>query len=215
LNNLNIAGRVIGGMDATPDENQEVNGSPAQSKETDMTEVNIKPVEQTPEDLYFLEVTSDLDLDQDPQADQWDDSKVNRYLYVIQKMRDEIENATQVGMDQIRTAEEFIARETRKREKTIEFLTQGLHMYAMGQDRKTIETPTGALKLRVRQDKVTIPDQSVVIEWAEHYNNPEILIHKTTVSLAEVKKYIKQTGDIPEGVEVESQEPSFTVVTNK
>jgi hypothetical protein len=30
-----------------------------------------------------------------------------------------------------------------------------------------------------------------------------------------VKKYIKLTGDIPEGVEVESQEPSFTVVTNK
>lgn len=217
-----IAGGNIDGMDASsPDANQEVNGSPAKLKETGMSKMaeldhELKDMgPKDPEDSYLYDVLGSMNLDDPITTDEVVEGQTtaNKYLYVIAKLRNEIEDVKKVGQDQIESAQAYIDRQSNKREKTIDFLSERLHLFMMGQDQKTISLPNGDLKMRAKQDKVHIPDQTVVIEWAEKTGTTSILNHKTTVFLAEVKRYIKETGDIPDGVEVESQEPSFSVVT--
>ena len=219
---INKAGEGIDGMDATPDENQEVNDPPAKLKETEMSKMaeldhDLQQMDgPDPEDAYLLEVINQIDLDGPITMDEVvGGTEANKYLYVIKKMRDEIENVKAVGQDQITSAQAYIDSESRKRENTIAFLSQRLHLFMMGQDQKTMNLPNGALKIRVRQDKVDVVDEAKVLDWIKSGSSDfdSMLRIKEMINKAEVRKYIKETGDIPDGVEVESQEPSFSVVT--
>ena len=219
---INKAGEGIDGMDATPDENQEVNDPPAKLKETEMGKMaeldhDLQQMEgPDPEDAYLLEVINQIDLDEPITMEEVVEGQTtaNKYLYVIKKMRDEIENVKAVGQDQIKSAQAYIDSESRKRENTIAFLSERLHLFMNGQDKKTISLPNGDLKMRVRQDKVDVVDEAKVVAWIKSGPSPSSMLRiREMINKAEMRKYIKETGDIPDGVEVESQEPSFSVVT--
>lgn len=220
----NKAGENIVGMDvSSPDENQEVNDSPAILKETEMSTMaeldhDLQQMDgPDPEDAYLLEVINELDLDEPITMEEVVEGQTtaNKYLYVIKKMRDEIENVKAVGQDQIKSAEAYINSESKKRENTIAFLSQRLHLYMMGQDQKTINLPNGALKMRAMQDKVNVVDEPKVLAWIKDQGFPQtqMLRIKEMINKAEIRKYIKESGEIPDGVDVETQEPSFSVVT--
>jgi len=218
-----MAGEGIDGMDATPDENQEVNDSPANQKETVMSKMaeldhELKDMgPRDPEDSYLYDVLGEMNLDDPITTDEVVEGQTtaNKYLYVISKLRNEIEKVKAVGQDQIESAQAYIDRESNKREKTIDFLSERLHLFMMGQDQKTISLPNGDLKMRARQDKVQVVDEEKVLAWIKSGSSDfdSMLRIKEMINKAEMKKYIKETGDIPDGVEVESQEPSFSVVT--
>jgi len=219
-----IAGEGIDGMDvSSPDGNQEVNDSPAKLKETEMGKMaeldyEVQRVDgPDPEEVYLLEIINQIDIDEPITIDEVVEGQTtaNKYLYVIKKMRDEIENVKAVGQDQIEVAQAYIDSESHKRENTIAFLSQRLHLFMIGQDQKTMNLPNGALKIRVRQDKVDVVDEAKVLDWIKSGSSDfdSMLRIKEMINKAEVRKYIKETGDIPDGVEVESQEPSFSITT--
>ncbi|MBL4896313.1 MAG: host-nuclease inhibitor Gam family protein [Erythrobacter sp.] len=173
-----------------------------------------------PEDAFLYEVIGSLDLDDPITTDEVVEGQktANKYLYVIKKLRDEIENVVTVGNAQIKDATDFMDREVAKRDKTIAFLSRGLHLFMMGQEQKTMNLPNGSLKMRVRQEKVEITDPKIVINWVGTSTltsewSMKLLTKKITVSKAGVKEYMKATGEIPDGIEVTQQEPSFTAVT--
>ena len=83
----------------------------------------------------------------------------------------------------------------------IEFLQLKLEAFIRAQDKKTIELPHGTLKLRAKPDKVEITDMELFMKSA----TKEMVIVKPEEikpSLTNIKKWIKMTTKVPDGVAV-------------
>lgn len=68
---------------------------------------------------------------------------------------------------------------------------------------KTLKLPSGG-KVQARQqpEKVTVLDEEAALAWAEA-NAAQLVRVKKSLALAEVKKHIKGTGELPAGIELE------------
>ncbi len=83
----------------------------------------------------------------------------------------------------------------------IEFLKKKLEAFIRVQDLKTIDLPHGTLKLRAKQDKIEISDMGLFLASA----TKEMVIVKPEEikpSLTNIKKWMKMTTKVPEGVTV-------------
>jgi hypothetical protein len=83
----------------------------------------------------------------------------------------------------------------------IEFLQLKLEAFIRAQDKKTIELPHGTLKLRAKPDKVEVTDLELFMKSA----TKDLVITKPEEikpSLTNIKKWIKMTSKVPDGVAV-------------
>ena len=92
----------------------------------------------------------------------------------------------------------------------IMFLQLKLESFIRAQDKKTIDLPHGTLKLRQKPDKVEITDMELFMKSA----TKEMVIIKPEEikpSLTNIKKWIKMTSKIPQGVTVIEGKTEFTL----
>ena len=74
--------------------------------------------------------------------------------------------------------------------------------------------PNGKLKLIKRQDKFDVVDEEKVFAWITQNQLDSTLVRlKSELNKAEIKKYAKSTGEIPDGVEVTPQRDTFKAVS--
>lgn len=68
---------------------------------------------------------------------------------------------------------------------------------------KTLSLPGGTGKLTARQgrDRFEIPDETLAITWAQVNDRPDLLNVKTTVDKRGLAALLKETGEIPDGVD--------------
>ena len=92
----------------------------------------------------------------------------------------------------------------------IEFLQQKLEAFIRAQDKKTIELPNGTLKLRQKPNKVEITDMELFMKSA---TKDMVIIKPEEIkpSLTNIKKWIKMTSKIPQGVTVIEGKTEFTL----
>ena len=92
----------------------------------------------------------------------------------------------------------------------IEFLQQKLEAFIRSQDKKTIELPNGTLKLRQKPNKVEITDMELFMKSA---TKDMVIIKPEEIkpSLTNIKKWIKMTSKIPQGVTVIEGKTEFTL----
>lgn len=68
---------------------------------------------------------------------------------------------------------------------------------------KTLKLPSGGrVQARQQPEKVTVLDEEAALAWAEA-NAAQLVRVKKSLALAEVKKHIKDTGELPAGIELE------------
>jgi hypothetical protein len=75
---------------------------------------------------------------------------------------------------------------------------------------KTLSLPHGKLKVRAQQPEYVI-DERELIPWLKENNVPGALVLKETVSKAAIKSYVKDTGEVPIGVEIIDRPDKFSV----
>ena len=92
----------------------------------------------------------------------------------------------------------------------IEFLQLKLEAFIRAQDKKTIELPHGTLKLRAKPDKVEITDMELFLKSA---TKDLVIIKPEEIkpSLTNIKKWIKMTSKVPDGVAVIEGKTEFTL----
>ena len=92
----------------------------------------------------------------------------------------------------------------------IEFLQKKLEAFIRTQDKKTIELPHGTLKLRAKPDKVEITDMELFMKSA---TKDMVIIKPEEIkpSLTNIKKWIKMTTKVPDGVAVIEGKTEFTL----
>lgn len=76
---------------------------------------------------------------------------------------------------------------------------------------KTLSLPgnVGKLTARMGRDRFDVTDEALAITWAQVNHRPELLNVKTTVAKRALADLLKETGEIPDGVELVPAEVTF------
>jgi hypothetical protein len=182
-----------------------------------MTDPNIHEFDSTPVDHESFRITND-----------------GLASWAMRKLMDlrakQAENTAIAEAERQRIAD-WEARVNGKFTDDIAFFESHLIQYAIHErqdaNRKTIETPYGAVKSRATQDKVRVVDEPAFIEWAQD-NLPAAVVTKVTASLSALKESITPehtdtlgwiamtaNGEIVPGVVVEPSSVNYSVEVAK
>ena len=96
-------------------------------------------------------------------------------------------------------------------EKQKQYFLPSLHAYILSKEKKTIKLVNGSLVIRKQQDEIIIDDNEAVI------SDGRFIKEKVSVSIdkSKLKQYLLETGEIIDGVTVNSREPKFSYkITN-
>ena len=105
---------------------------------------------------------------------------------------------------------EWAEKQTKQHENSVEYLQGVLRPWFEEQGEKSISLPSGRIRFRKLPDKFKWKDEQAVISWAK-INHPKAIRTKEELDKKEIASYIKQTGEMPDGVEIEKPEPIFEV----
>lgn len=100
---------------------------------------------------------------------------------------------------QLRESEDFYLNEIKKKEKQIEYLDQKCHEWLSVKGIKSKKLPNGTLQIR-RFTEWTLPDRDVMLEFSK--NNKIKYNVKEYPDVPSFKNYVKDTGDMPEGTDI-------------
>ena len=124
---------------------------------------------------------------------------IARRLYIRKKIEEQIEAVEQ----QRDEAEKWYHDKITRLNMQIDLIEAYIKAYLEASDQKSIPTPNGTAYL-VTADKYEWPDTNTLINFATQ-NYPDALVLTTDVSRAQLKDYIKSTGNMPTGMSVTKQ----------
>ena len=148
-----------------------------------------------------------------------DESKADALLYCIGKEQsgmNDVQMQAQSQIDKIKLWEEV---QTAKHQKVIDDMTvrpQG-YFYALKStdpDLKTKSMVNGTMKVRKRHPLITVEDEGLFLQ-KDNGDLTRIVPASLAPDKKAIKKYIKETGDIPEGISVEERDDKFSVTINE
>ncbi len=116
---------------------------------------------------------------------------------------DEIEDSVKTQIERIN-----IWRESRitSIEKQKQYFLPSLHAYILSTEKKTVTLVNGSLVIRKQQDEIIIDDTDAVI------SDGRFTKEKVSVSVdkSKLKQYLLETGEVIDGVTINSREPKFS-----
>lgn len=139
----------------------------------------------------------------DQQTAEWTVRKIAEH----RKRQREVDELLQAELFRLK---QWAQRETEKEENSIMYLESLLKPWAQEQG-KSISLPSGRVRFRKVPDKF-IYDDGKVVSWAIK-NLPEAVRWKSEPIKDMIKAHVKATGELPDGLTIEPQEPKFEVVT--
>lgn len=167
-----------------------------------------KLLEECLDDLFSKEEQEDLQKEE-----QTPEVRFTRFLWKIKFIEQEIEKHKRVAEETINEINSWFEKKRNQLEKQIEWLSNQMENYLIIQNKKKLELPPGRIAFRSQQDKIEIIDNELFYNKAL----PELL-RKIEESfepdMSKIKKYIKETGDVPEGIAVSPQQPKFYIKLN-
>jgi len=160
--------------------------------------------------------------DDETNPDPVDDAKADAILYCIAREKGRIQDIKNQAISQIDKIQLWEVSMTRKYEKEIARQTERLQLYFLGlvasdPDLRTRELPNGTLKARKQQDELVIEDENAFVRRykPDAMENGFINIkYQLKIDRRAIKKYIKETGDLPEGCRLDDRDDKFTITTN-
>ena len=123
-----------------------------------------------------------------------DSYDVTRKLYAIRAMNKKI----QAYQQQAKEAMAFFERKVEGLEKQIEFLTGNVDRWMVMNDKTSLSTPAGTVGYINREKWVWNLEDEKLEEWVKT-NHPDLVkvVSTEKVNLSDVKKKLKESGNIP------------------
>tara|TARA_R110002020_G_scaffold35413_1_gene106860 strand:+ start:149 stop:673 length:525 start_codon:yes stop_codon:yes gene_type:complete len=148
-----------------------------------------------------------------------DESKADALLYCIGKEQsgmNDVRMQAQKQIDKIKLWEEV---QTAKHQKVIDGMEIRLQSYFIAlvvdnPDLKTKSMVNGTMKVRKRQPLITVEDEGLFLQ-KDNGDLTRIVPASLAPDKNAIKKYIKETGDIPEGISVEERDDKFSITINE
>jgi hypothetical protein len=159
----------------------------------------------------FDDFLASLDLDTSNLTDTESidgEIKLNKYLWVVKQKESELSRCRTIATDSIRSTSDWLNEKETQIQNAIDWLTSQMRNYLVTKDLKSLSLPNGTIGMRKQPDAVEVADESVFIANA----GPELLRHvpeSYEPDLKAIKALIKDTGEIPKGIELKAQDPKF------
>jgi len=136
-------------------------------------------------------------------------AQLDLILIEIRKLEEQIEK----NFDTAAQAREIIKNWALERnsmlETRIEWLSKKLELYLREENLKTLDLPNGIIRIRRSQDKVIVVDEEKFMNKATNALL-NIIPESVKPDLLKIRSWIKKTGRIPEGIEIQSQQEKFS-----
>ena len=139
----------------------------------------------------------------DQQSAEWTVRKIAEH----RRRQREVDELYQAELYRLK---KWMEKETEKEQNSILYLESLLIPWAQAQD-KSVSLPSGRVRFRKMPDNFIYDDQAI-ITWAKKHL-PEAVRVKEEPDKAAIKAHVKATGELPDGLTIEPQEPKFEVVT--
>ena len=153
--------------------------------------------------IYPEHVEKEVFQVSDQQTAEWTVRKIAEH----RKRQKEVDELLQAELFRLK---QWAQKEMEKEENNIAYLESLLIPWAQEQG-KSISLPSGRVRFRKVPDKFIYDDQAV-IAWAKQHL-PEAVRIKEELEKNTIKAHVKATGELPDGLTIEPQEPKFEVVT--
>jgi len=131
-----------------------------------------------------------------------------KFLWRIKYLEDEISQYKSTAEKLMQEIETWLGHKASQKLSQIDFLSGRMEEYLRTREIKSMSLPGGLIGLRKQQDKIEITNEELFYEKADAG-----LIRKIPETqepdLKKIKEQIKLTGEVPDGVDVVSQESKF------
>lgn len=131
-----------------------------------------------------------------------------KYLWVIKLLEEKLEGFKTTAYGFINQTERWLERKESQITNQVNYLLNQMQNYLQINNQKSLSLPTGIVGFRKQPSKLEIKDLSLFLK-----NAKEELLRKIPEcyepDLMKIKSYIKETGDIPLGIELINQDPKF------
>ncbi len=132
----------------------------------------------------------------------------SKYLYVIKKIEAEIERCKFNADAMIQEVTQWLDKKIEQKRGQIDFMSNFMRNYLKQKNFKSLALPTGSIGFRKQPDKVEITDEEKFMEFAT-FDIIRVEPEKFVPDMNAIKAKLKETGELPEGVELITPEPKF------
>lgn len=146
-----------------------------------------------------------------------DPAKADKLVWKIDRLKDEQHRIVRFTKQQIEELQAFEERKILALQGQIDWLSGVLERYVRAEyDRsagktRSIDLPHGKLQLRAQPETYTY-DDGKILGWAKKRGATHLYRTQRVVLRPEVKKFVKTSGEIPDGVTIEpAGEPKFYI----
>ena len=136
-------------------------------------------------------------------------AQLDLILIEIRKLEDQVENNFDTAAQEREIIKNWALERNEMLTSRIEWLSKKLESYLRDEQLKTLDLPNGIIRIRRQPDSVNIINQE---DFFNHAGNQllEIIPETARPSLLKIRAFIKKTGRIPKGVEVQPQNEKFS-----
>jgi len=131
-----------------------------------------------------------------------------KFLWRIKYLEDEISQYKSTAEKLMQEIEAWLEPKFKQKQSQIEFLSGRMEEYLRTREIKSMSLPAGLIGLRKCQDKIEITNEELFYEKADA-NLIRKIPETQEPDLKKIKEQIKLTGEVPDGVDVVSQESKF------
>jgi len=168
-------------------------------------------IADTIDDLHYQ-------MAEDQTDEEINDEKADAILYVIQKEREKMQDITLQAGSQCEKIIEWQQTQCDNIQRKIDDLQARLYQYFSYQvlndpDLKTKTLPNGTMKIRKQQPLLVVEDRAVFFKNLGDKTELTRVTTKHEPDKKAIMKYIKDTGDVPDGIVLEERDVKFTIKT--
>lgn len=161
-------------------------------------------------EIQDIDFDYEADADDTPIVNVGDNHQAEAHLRALGHWRYEVEQINAHAKKEIDRINEWRDEEVAKLQKKIAWHESGLIAFLQVQGKKTIKLINGTLKRIKGRDRVDVLDADALTKWAES-NGANLLRVKVEPDKKAIMDHIKNTGELPDGVDVVTGEDSFKI----
>ena len=159
----------------------------------------------------------DEELDAIPENEEEVPSDINaheaeRQLVALGHLERDLKAHEDHARAEIERIERWLAEKSRKLNRAIAWRKKVLRWFLTASGQKTLKLVNGTLRIRPGRESVSVIDEDAFLAWASTHN-PELIRVKKEADRKAIAAYVKTTGELPDGVNLERSDRSFTVTT--
>jgi hypothetical protein len=153
------------------------------------------------------------------QADQekkieMDRLRADQILAAIGKLEEGMTGVNELCDKELKLIEEYRANELARLDKKLSWLVFNLEGFARNSGEKTLRLPHGTLKLRKGRDKVAVIALDEFLKIGPKLKLVRSVPEQITPDIQAIVNHIKETGEIPSGVQFIPADVRFSYTTN-